>query len=431
MRQSKCTLSRLGKQLPVIVSMICAAPGCSQQKTPDSAVIRPVKTMVVVAGDELRMRSFPGRVEAAKKVELAFQVSGLLIELPVREGQNVAHGALIAQLRQDEFRARLTALQGQLDQARAALTALQSGERPEERLRREAQVRAAEATLNNARTEFNRFAQVAKTNPNAIAQVDYDRAQTAYRLAQEEYQAAAQMLEKGTIARAEEIEAQEAEIRGLEGRVVEAKIQLDDCTLRAPYDGVISQRFVELKQNVRAKQPIVKFQDVDEIDVAIDVPETFMSAELRSADIVEMSAEFSGAPGIQFPVQIREIAQTADPTTQTFQLRVGMQAPKDVRLLPGMTSTVTLNYRRASILGDRILVPISAVMRDAEGNQIAWVVGSDGAVSHRSVKIGEATAGQIEILEGLEPGDRIAVAGVTFLRDGMKVRDLGDALRGG
>src|SRR5215471_430431 len=103
MSQNHCALSRLGRQLPVIVSMICAAPGCSQQKTPDSAVIRPVKTIVVVAGDELRMRSFPGRVEAAKKVELAFQVSGLLIELPVREGQNVAHGALIAQLRQDEF----------------------------------------------------------------------------------------------------------------------------------------------------------------------------------------------------------------------------------------------------------------------------------------------------------------------------------------
>src|SRR5262245_2217254 len=169
MSQANCTFSRLSKQLPVIVSMICAAPGCSRQKSPDSAIIRPVKTMVVVAGDELRMRSFPGRVEASKQAELAFQVPGLVIDVPVLEGQSVAHGALIAQLRQDEFRARLTALQGQLDQARAALTALQSGERPEERLRREAQVRAAEAELNNARTESNRFAQVAKSNPNAIA----------------------------------------------------------------------------------------------------------------------------------------------------------------------------------------------------------------------------------------------------------------------
>ncbi len=211
---------------------------------------------------------------------------------------------------------------------------------------------------------------------------------------------------------------------------MEAKIQFDDCTLRAPYDGVIAQRFVEQNQNVRAKEPIVKFQDVDEINIAVDVPETFMSADLRSADIVQMYAEFSGAPGLQFPVQIREIAQTADPTTQTFQLRVAMKLPPGVNLLPGMTSMVTITYRCASILGNRILVPISAVLREAAGEQVAWVVGPDQMVARRPVKIGEATGGQIEIIEGLKPGDRIAVAGVTFLREGMKVRDLGDALGG-
>ena len=96
-----------------------------------------------------------------------------------------------------------------------------------------------------------------------------------------------------------------------------------------------------------------------------------------------------------------------------------------------MTATVTVTYRRASILGDRILVPISAVFKDAAGEQVAWVVGPDQTVSRRPVKLGEATGGQIEIVEGLQPGDRIAVAGVTFLREGMKVSDLGDALGGG
>ncbi len=387
--------------------------------------------MIVVAGEEPRTRTFPGRVEASRRVELAFQVAGLLINLPVKEGQRVTQGEVIAQLRADEFHARLNALQGQLDQGRAALAALRAGECPEERLRRESHVRGAEAKLNNARTEFNRFAQVAQTNPNAVARVDYDRAETAYRLAQEEYQATLQTFEKGTIARVEEIEAKEAAVRGLEGRVVEAKIQLDDCTLRAPYDGVIAQRFVEQNQNVRAKDPIVKFQDVDEINIAVDVPESVMTADLASADIVQISAEFGGAPGLQFPVQIREIGQTADPTTQTFQLRVAMKVPPGINLLPGMTATVTITYRRASILGNRILVPISAVFKDATGKQVAWVIGPDETVTPRSVNLGEATGSAIEILEGLQPGDRIAVAGVTHLREGMKVRDLGDALGGG
>jgi RND family efflux transporter MFP subunit len=383
--------------------------------------------MVVTAGEEPHVRAFPGRAEASKKVELAFQVPGLLVKLPVKEGQKVAKGEVIAQLRQEEFQARLKTLQGQLDQARAGLRALRAGERPEERLRREAQVRASEATLANARAELDRATRLIRTN--TISRADFDIAQTNFRVAEQEHAAARQLLEKGTIGREEDIEAQEAAVHGLEGRVVEANLQLTDSTLHAPYDGVIAQRFVEQNQNITAKQPIVKFQDVDEIDVVVDVPETVI-ANLRAADIVQIQAEFSGAPGIHFPVHIKEIAQRADPTTQTFQIRVALKAPPDATILPGMSATVTLTYRRAGILGSRILVPISAILKDSSGEQVAWILGSDQTVSRRPVKLGEATGGQLEIVEGLQAGDRIAVAGVTHLREGMKVHDLGDALGG-
>jgi RND family efflux transporter MFP subunit len=389
---------------------------------------RPVKTVVVAAGEEPHVRTFPGKVEASRRAQLAFQVSGLLVKLPVKEGQKVVKGELIGQLRQDEFQARLKSLQGQLDRARAALRALRAGERPEVQQRLEAEVRAAEAKLANARVEVNRSRRL--INARAIPRSEHDAAETTYRVAQEDYNAARQTLEKGTVARAEDIEAKEAEVRGLEGRVVEAKIQLDDCTLSAPYDGVIAQRFVQQDQKVKAKDPIVKFQDVDELEVIVDVPETAM-ASIRSANIVQILAEFSAAPGLQFPVHITEVAQRADPTTQTFQVRVAMKSPSDVTILPGMSATVTLTYRRANILGSRILVPITAVLKESTGEQVVWVVGSDQTVTRRPVKLGGAEGGNVEIADGLQPGDRIAVAGVRFLREGMKVRDLGDALGGG
>jgi len=349
--------------------------------------------------------------------------------LPVKEGQKVKKGDLIAQLREDEFRARLKALQGELDQARAVLQKLRAGERPEEQARREAQVRAAEAKLVKARAEYERDRQLLARR--SVSRTEYERSQAALQVAVEEYEAARQILEKGTVAREEDIQAKEAAVQGLEGRVVEAKVQLDDCTLRAPFDGVIAQRFVEANQSVKANQPVVKFQDVEEIRVAVDVPETVMAAGIRRSDIVQIVAEFSGAPGLEFPVQIKEIAKKADPTTQTFTVRVGMQSPPDLKLLPGMTATVTLTYRRASVLGSRILVPISAVFKEAAGEQVVWVVGSDQTVARRPVKLGEATGGRIEIVDGLGSGERVAVAGVAFLREGMKVRDLGDALGGG
>src|SRR6516225_7200290 len=127
--------------------MILVAAGCSSQSPHDPETARPVKTLVVAAGEKPHLRNFPGMLEASKKVELAFQVSGLLVKFPVKEGQRVAKGEVIGQLRQDEFQARLKTLQGQLDQARAALRALRAGERTEEIRRLDAQVRAAEAKL--------------------------------------------------------------------------------------------------------------------------------------------------------------------------------------------------------------------------------------------------------------------------------------------
>jgi len=420
--------ARIQARLLCVILAGLAASGCSRSQTEPGEVVRPVRTMVVSAGENTSTRIFPGKVDAAKRVELAFQVPGLLVKLSAREGQMVAKGDVIAQLREDEFQARLTSLQGQLDQARAALRALMAGDRPEERLRREADVRAAESRLTNAKLEFDRADRL--IGSRAISQADFDRAQSAYQVAQEDLKSARQLLEIGSIARVEDIDAQTAVVRGLEGRVVEANLQLQDTTLRAPYDGVIAERFVEEGQNVRAKEPVVKFQDVDEIEIAVDVPETVMAANLQSADIVQLFAEISGAPGVRFPVRLAEMAQRADPTTQTFNVRVAMEAPEGISVLPGMSATVTMIYRRASILGSRTMVPITAIHKQSNGTQVVWLLDDSDMVSSRPVSLGVAVAGEVEIVDGLAEGDRIAIAGVNQLRDAMRVRDLGADLGG-
>lgn len=403
--------------------------GCKPVEPPRSEVNRPVKTMVVASGDGLRTRFLSGRVEASKKAELAFQVSGPLVSLPVKEGQRVKKGELIGQIRKSDFESRLNSLKADYERARAGLLALQRGARPEEQRQLDAQLRAAQARLEQTRVEFERSTRLAATGATSRTQLDADTA--AYRIAQEQFKAAQEAVEKGTTAREEDIAAKEAAVRGLAARVVEASQALQDTTLTAPFDGIIAQRFVEENQTVQVRQPIVKFQDVDEVEVAVDVPENLMVADLRSADIVQLMAEFSAAPGLQFPVRITEIAQRADPITQTFRVRTGLKAPPDINLLPGMTATVTISYRRANVLGNRIMVPISAVIQDGPGRSAAWVVGVDGKVERREVRLGDASGGQIEVTEGLQPGDRIAISGTSLIRAGMKVRDLGDALGSG
>ena len=378
--------------LQTILLAVCLATGCSSQPATAPEEVRPVKTMVISASDQPQVRSFPGRVEASKMVNLAFQVSGVLVSLPSREGERISKGRVIAQLRQDEFQARLQIAQGTLDQARA-------------------QLGAAESSLTNAKTESERFGRLVGTN--AVSRSDYDSAQTAYRAAQENYN------------------AQQAAIRGVEGRATEAKLQLGDSTLRAPYDGVVAQRLVDVGQNVVANNPVIRFQNVNDIDIVVDVPEGFIASDLRSSASRPGVAELSIAPGRQFPVHIKEIAQIADPKTQIFEVRFAMKAPRGIVALPGMTANVTMTTRGNGRPGNILVVPIASVAKQDTGEQVVWILGADQTVHRRIVKLGAPRGDQIEIVSGLQQGDRIVVAGATFLREGMKVRDLGDALGGG
>jgi RND family efflux transporter MFP subunit len=378
--------------LPIALSIVCLAVGCSTQHSAPTEEARPVKTMVVAAGDRPTVRSFPGRVEASKMVDLAFQVSGVLVKLPFREGERASRGATIAQLRQDEFQARLQAVQGQLDQARA-------------------QLGVAETRLANAKTEAERFGRLVESS--AVSRSDFDLAQTTYRGAQDDDN------------------AQQAAVRSLEGRVAEAKLQLGDSTLRAPYDGVVAQRLVDEGQNIVANSAVIRFQNINDIDIVVDVPEGFIAADVRPSDIQQSVAELSTAPGRQFPVHIKEVSQIADPKTQIFEVRFSVKTPPGIKALPGMTATVTVTTRGARGPGNLLLVPIAAVSKQDTGEQVVWILGPDQTVHRRPVKMGSPTGDRIEIVDGLKPGDHIVVAGAPFLREGMKVRDLGDALGGG
>lgn len=400
---------------------------CNRTPPPATTTVRPVKTMVVSTAEAPRTRAFPGRVEASRRAELAFNIPGILDRLPVKEGQRVAKGEVIAQIRPAEYEARRNSVQGQLDQAKARATALRAGERPEEVIRREAQVHIAQARLDNAKAEYDRYASVLPSR--GVSRSEYEMSETRWKIAQEELKAAQQMLDKGSAGRVEDVQAAEADVRAFEGRLAEAELQLADCVIVAPYDGVIAQRFVEENQNIPPKSPVVEIHETGNIDVATDVPESVMASGLLGPG-ARLFAVYSGAPGREFPVTIKEVSQSADPVTQTFRVRVTMPAPEGVNILPGMTAIVRGSH--ADSAGkDRLLVPVTAVYKDDSGEQVVWIVGPNQTVSRRPVKLGSASGGSIEIIDGLHTGDRVAVAGVTVLRDGEKVRDLGDALGSG
>ena len=194
---------------------------------------------------------------------------------------------------------------------------------------------------------------------------------------------------------------------------------MGDTFLKAPFDGLVARRYVDNFTEVRAKEPIVSFQDVSRVEVLVDVPEMTM-ATIREGGKGAATAEFAAAPGKRFDLSMKEFATDADARTQTYQVVLEMRQPKGIAILPGMTATVT---GRAAAAGEEapVIVPASAVFANETGGSQVWIIDRESlTATMRKVATGELT-GSEEIrdrLEGVEPGETIAVTGVTQLRQG-------------
>ncbi len=204
-------------------------------------------------------------------------------------------------------------------------------------------------------------------------------------------------------------------------KLEDAKNALCDTTLVAPFDGVISKRYVENFYKVKAKEPIVNLQDISKIEIIINVPELIM-ASVRQTSSTKVFAKFDSIPKKEFPLKLKEYSTEADPATQTYEVIFTMDQPEEADILPGMTAKVTAYF--SDKRQQYIIVPALAVL-DAPGNKpYVWVYDqSSGVVHKRFVKIGELKESCcIKITQGLKPGEIIVVAGVTKLKEGMKVR---------
>ena len=383
-------------------------------------VVRPVKTMLVKeTGNKLTHR-FPGKVEAPEVVDLSFRVSGNIIEFPVKEGQEVAKGDLIARLDPRDFKTEINNVRSQLRQAQAQLKAMQAGERTEVIRSLEAQVNSAEAKYNEAELNYKRYEQLYQGK--VVSKMEYDNAVANRDVANAALETARQNLEKGRKgSREEEIEAQKSLIESLEASLQKAENALKDTRLRAPFAGRVSMTYVDNHQDIVAKAKIIKLQNLsDSIQVAISVPERLL-VKYRPNDL-DVTVSFEFLPGKSFPAEPTELTSEADSKTRTFNATVIMQPVDGVTILPGMTAVVTMVLKDPSSKGT-IYVPQEAVFGDTQNLSWIWKFDPETAkVDRTQVHMGRLIGDSVEIVDGLNPGDRIVTAGVHYLEEGQEVR---------
>ncbi len=206
-------------------------------------------------------------------------------------------------------------------------------------------------------------------------------------------------------------------------QLADARNALGDTTLKAPFDGVISKRYVENYYKVQAKEPIVNLQDISEIEILVNVPELVI-ADIRSRNSVILKGYFEFLPGKSFPLKVKEFSTQADPATLTYQVVLIMKRPEGANILPGMTGWVNYVQDTDSRKASRITIPAIAVL-DAPGDHpYVWVYDEKAGVVHkREVKISSLDGSADIIIEkGLKPGEKVVIAGVTKLKEGEKVR---------
>ncbi|MFA0889536.1 MAG: efflux RND transporter periplasmic adaptor subunit [Synergistales bacterium] len=428
-RQRKVFIAIIGLAALVVIAKLFLT-GDSGKHEVVTRTARPVKTMVLAGEKGDGSRFFPGRIVAAQQVDIAFRVAGNLSLFPVFAGQQVEKGTLLAKLDSRDYEINLTAAQSELGYARAQLSSMRAGARPEDIAALTAQMTAAKARLDEATSTYARveslFAQ------KAIAQVELDSARTTLEAARTNYEVAKQELQKGKSgARAEDVQAMVFRIKGLEAQVAAARNMVKDSELRAPFKGIVAARYVENFENVKKDEPIVSLQNLSEIEILVNLPETVLE-KARQAGNVKSEASFESLPGKTFPLTLKEVTTQSDPQTQTYAAKFRMERPAGALLLPGMTAEVHFTLGTQPPAQDdegRVLfaVPSTSVTPKSGEIQSVWAVNEKTMTVHAIPVTVIGFEGDKTVISGdLRVGTRIVVAGANFLQEGDLVSLFGE-----
>ena len=275
---------------------------------------------------------------------------------------------------------------------------------------------------------------LARLDPTDYELVLEDR-QATYDNASSNFERGRELITSGNISRMD-YDRMEANFRTASAALSKARKDLEYTVLVSPFRGRIAERRVENFEEVVAKQTIIWLQNIDQLDVIIDVPESIVRmvrhdvgdddsiAEGEQVSTTSAFAQFEGQGEELFFLYPREIATKADAQTQTqtFRATFTMEAPTAFTVLPGMTATVLLDLSNLMVKERVKWVPVRAVQADSGLESRVWVLDPETmTVSGLPVTIGRMSRGMIEITGGLKGGEEIVAVGAPYLAEGMRV----------
>lgn len=334
----------------------------------------PVTVVTLTARPVTLTRELSGRVMPSLEAEVRPQVTGIVRKRLFTEGGTVEAGQVLYQLDETAFVAQRSSAQ--------------------------AQVARAEASLNTARLNARRSADLVEID--AVSRQDNDNAQAALRQA-------------------------EADARAAQAAVQAANVPLDFARITAPIGGQIGKSSVTPGALVTAAQatPLATIQQLDPLFLdltqssseLLQLRREMAAGKLSSARDVPVDILLEDGTRYEHSGELRFAEATVDPSTGSVTMRVVVPNP-DRLLLPGM-------YVRALLAnGSRdnaLLVPQPGIARDPKGQATAMVVAENGTVEQRPVTVSRTVGDAWLVEDGLKAGDRVIVEGLQKIAPGAPV----------
>ena len=383
------------------ILLALAAAGCGKSQTADAkardGVAKPVATTVVVKNSVRRSVDVVGTLTAVDQVTISSEAEGTVRAILADLGDRVKAGQVLIQLDNEKQQYTYQQQQAALARTLAQYGAPDPQHLPE--IEQTPDVQKAKADLVQANQAFARANEL--FSRTLISQQAHDDAKTAVQSKQASYDSALQ----GARNLRASIQASEATMK-LAGR------QLRDTEIRAPFDGYVEKRLVNLGELVKAQMPVMAIVRLDPLKVTAELPER-MAPWISDGRPVELHVD--AYRDRTFTGKVTRISPVVNPATRAFPFEA-VVPNADAALKPGTFARVHVESGKVD---DVLTLPYAALQYRYGVNRVFVVKGDRLAL--RELQVGERLGDRIEIASGVKEGEQVAVTDVDTLADGALV----------
>lgn len=330
----------------------------------------------------------------------------------VNRGTHVHKGQLLAVLENHDLAAAARENQGAYTQAEAAFEITTAANLPQQMQKAELDMQAAKQALDaqqkiyDSRQELFRQGALPRKELDQSA-VDLTNARNQYEIAKRQLDALNAMGKQQTMKSAE------GQLESAKGKFEAAQAQLTYSEIRSPIDGVITDRPLYPGEMATTGTPLLTVMDISQVVARAHIPQQ-QAALLKLGDDAAISA-----PGFDESVsgKVVLVSPAVDPNSTTVEIWVQLKNPRE-RLRPGTSVQVSIISRS---LPDALVIPSAALLTAPDGTTSVMVAGNDGKAHQQPVKAGIREGDRVQIVEGLQAGQRIVGTGAYGLPDNSKI----------